>query len=146
MAQYLCIAGFQTQIDHFQSEVVQELELLRCLAQNRGGRAVARHAGALRDVVADKLQNDRQILGLADECIAVREEYALNVAIGAARNQEVLQNVLHLADVELLFLVHITKRAFVVAASDRNLYNQAVCLARRAEYASFVSHNCPPDL
>ena len=119
---------------------MQQRQVLRRLGQNALWRAVAGHAPALRNDFPNVLENHSEILRFANQRIAVCEKDALNIAVLSAGDVEILQNVLQLAQMEALFLVHITERAFIMAASHRNLYDQAVGLRRRTKNSAFISH------
>ena len=78
------------------------------------------------------------MLGAAHQRVAVGKENAVNAAVHAARLVEIRLDVLELVHAEALFLVHIAECAFIVAASDRDLNDQAVRLGRRTEYAALI--------
>ena len=137
-AQHLIRAGFQTQIDHLEAELVQQVKILLLFAQDGRRGAVARDALALGEQLFDIAQDLRHMLGAAHQRVAVGKENAVDAAIHAARLVEIRLDVLELAHAEALFLVHIAERAFIVAASDRDLNDQAVRLGRRTEYAALI--------
>ena len=62
-AQYLVRAGFQSQIDHFEAELVQQVEILLLFAQDGRRGAVARDALALGEQLFDIAQDLRHMLG-----------------------------------------------------------------------------------
>ena len=137
-AQYLVRAGFQSQIDHLEAELVQQVKILLLFAQDGRWGAVARDALALGEQLFDIAQDLRHMLGAAHQRVAVGKENAVNAAVHAARLVEIRLDVLELAHAEALFLVHIAECAFIVAASDRDLNDQAVRLGRRTEYAALI--------
>ena len=137
-AQHLIRAGFQTQINHFETKLVQHIEVLLLFAQDGRRGAVARDTLALGEQLADVAQDFRHVLGAAHQRVTVREENAVNAAVHAACFIEIRLDVLDFAHAEALFLVHIAERALVVAASDGDLNDQAVRLGRRTEYTTFV--------
>ena len=67
-----------------------------------------------------------------------RYEAMDGTAVHAACFIKISLDLLQLAHAEALFLVHIAERAFIVAASDRDLNDQAVRLGRRTEYAALI--------
>ena len=67
-----------------------------------------------------------------------RYEAMDGTAVHAACFIKISLDLLQLAHAETLFLVHIAEGAFVVAAADGDLHNQAVCLRGRTKNSAFV--------
>ena len=137
-AQDLVRAGLQAEIDHLEAELVQHVQVLLLFYQDGRGRAVTRHPLAFGEHLPDIAQDLRHVLRAAHKRVAVRQEDAIHTAVHAPRLIKIPLDLLQLTHAELLFLIHIAECAFVVAAADRDLHDQTICLRRRPEYAALV--------
>ena len=137
-AQYLIRAGFQTQIDHIQTQIVQHVQIFLLFAQNGRRRAIAGNALTFRKYLLDVAQDFCHVLGTAHQRIAVCQKNTADTAVHAACLVKICLDLLQLAYAETLFLVHIAEGALVVAAADGDLHNQAVCLRGRTKNSAFV--------
>ena len=68
------------------------------------------------------------MLRTAHQRVAVRKENAVHAAVHAPRLIEIRFHILQPPHAEALFLIHIAKRALIMAAADRRLYDQTICL------------------
>ena len=74
------------------------------------------------------------------QCVAVAEKNALHITVCPAGVLQILYDLGHIPDAELLVLEHAAECAAVVGASDGDLHQEAVSLAGRSVYITFVSH------
>ena len=139
-AQHLVAAGLQPHIHHGQALRPQQAQVLLAFDLETGGRGVARHPLALREQTVDQAQNLAQFLRFPHQGVAVRQKDPLHLFIDPAGHLEVLPDLLHGSDGEVLVVVHIAKGAAVVAASVGHLHDEAVSLTGRTVYLSLITH------
>ena len=138
--QNVITAGLQTHVDQGQALFPERPKLLIGADADAGGRTVSRHTLALGKQLLDIVQDHIQVRSSAHQRIAVCQKHLVDIAVGAACNAEVLQNLLHGAEGKPLLLEHIAERTGVIAAAVSHLHNEAVGLRRGTEYSAVISH------
>jgi len=138
--QDLIAAGLQTHIDHGQALFPKRPQLLLCPDADGGGRGVAGHLAALREQLPDRVQDDVQLGGFADQGVPVGQEDLFHIAVDLSGGAEVLQHLLQGPDGKALFLVHAAKGAGVVAASIGDLDNETAGLRGGAIDTPDITH------
>ena len=138
--QNLVAAGLQAHIDHGQALGPQGAQLLLRPDLDAGGRGIAGDPLALGKQLPDRIQNHIQLLRLAHQGVAVRQEDFVHMAVHLPGHVEILQDFLQGPQGEALFLVHAAKGAGIVAASVGHLDNETVRLRGRTVNAAVISH------
>ena len=144
--QQLIPAGLHPQVGPGEARLAQLLQLLRAFGHGAPGAGVGGHLAQIGEGGVQGLQDLQQLLLAHDDGVPVAEEHLIHVlrAVIGPGHGDVLDDLLHGADVELLGFVHPAEGAFVVGAPHGALEQVAPPLSRGTVNLAFISHGKIP--